>query len=800
MAKIVDTKIEEEMEESYINYAMSVIRGRAIPDVRDGLKPVQRRILYGLCDLGLTSDKPHKKSARIVGEVLGKYHPHSDSAVYDTMVNMAQDFSFRYPLVDGQGNFGSIDGDPAAAMRYTEARLSRISETFLEEIEEDTVDFQPNFDDSLEEPTILPTKVPGLLLNGSWGISVGMTTKVPPHNLTELVEALIYLIDNPDASLEEIMQYIKGPDFPTGAIILGREGIEKAYRTGKGKIRMRAKTEIEGNNIIITEIPFQVKKSTIIERIADKAKDETLEDISDIRDESDQEGLRIVVKIKRGAEPEVVLNQLFKYTPLERTFGANALVIVDGNPRRLSLIELLNAFLDFRREVVRRRTQHKLEKSQNRAHILEGIQTALENTERIIELIRDSENRDQARELLIDHFQFSKKQANAILKMQLGRLTSLEREKISEELEQKNAEINRYQEILDSSLELENVIKEELAEIKEKFGDNRKTLITENVEEVETEKLIPDRDLIFQLTENGQTNSPRRENFSTQKRGGKGVISLRVDESDRIICAKHVNTREDLVLFSDKDQAYKIKSYRLPSLRRDSKGEPLGKHLEIEEGERIESALTLGNELVEESFCVLVTKGGFVTKYPLNEFSSALSSGIQAINTEEGDQISSSLLTYGEGEILIATRNGQAIRFDQSDLRSIQRPAKGVIGIEVSPNDQVTDIASLESGEAPHNKNFLLVTEKGLGKKVPLQEFSSQSRGGKGNLAIKLEENDGLAGGKVVGDGKEVMLVSERGKAIRLSVDDVSKFQRYARGVKLMELAESDRIASVTVV
>lgn len=800
MSTVKTAYIEEEMEESYINYAMSVIRGRAIPDVRDGLKPAQRRILFALDELGLHADGAHKKSARIVGEVLGKYHPHGDQAVYDTMVNMAQEFSFRYPLVDGQGNYGSIDGDSPAAMRYTEAKLSPISETFLEELDENTVDFTPNFDESLEEPTILPARIPGLLLNGSWGISVGMTTKVPPHNLTELVEGLVYLIDNPDASLDKLMKYIKGPDFPTGAIVLGREEIKKTYQTGKGRIRVRAKTQLEGDSIIVTEIPFMIRKSTIIERIADKAKDDTIEGITDVRDESDREGLRVVISLKRGTEPKVVLNRLFKYTPLETTYGANSTVIIDGNPRRLSLKEILNAFLDFRRSVVKRRTKYRLQKAEHRAHILEGLQVALENTDRIIKVIRKAEDRDQARTQLIEIFAFSEEQADAILKMQLGRLTSLEREKIDTELDEKRELVSKYRTILSSELKLNEIIKEELREIKEDYGDDRRTLITEKIEEVDAEKLIPDHRVIVQITENGLINAPRRRSYKTQNRGGKGVICMNLDEDDRVFVVADSNSRNDLLLFSDQDNAYRIKTYKFPSLRRDTKGEKLDRILDLNKGEKIASLLNVGSEIEEDSYCLLATKGGYVVNNPLQNFSSAHISGINSMNAESGDVITDSTIGYGGGEVIMATREGQVIRFDEDEIRTTNRPSKGVRGMDLFPGDQVVGIEYHSEEMAERNPLLLFVTEKGNGKKVPLIEFKKQGRAGKGNLGIKLEDDDGLKALMLLESGQEMLLCSERGKAVRLNIDDVSQFQRYAKGVNLMSLEKFDRIAATTTI
>ncbi|MFW6012888.1 MAG: DNA gyrase/topoisomerase IV subunit A, partial [Candidatus Bipolaricaulota bacterium] len=720
---------------------------------------------------------------------------------YDTMANMAQDFSFRYPLVDGQGNFGSIDGDEPAAMRYTEARLSTLSETFLEELDEDAVDFQPNFDDSLEEPIVLPAQLPGVLLNGAWGISVGMTTKIPPHNISEVIDGVIQLIDNPDLNLDSLMEYIKGPDFPTGAILLGREGIKEAYRTGKGKVRMRAKTKLEGDQIIVTEIPFQVKKSTIVERIADKVKSGTIDGISEVRDESDREGLRVVIGLKRGAEPEVVVNQLFKYTPLERTYGANFLVIVDGNPRRLSLKEILNSFIDFRRQVVRRRTEHRLEKAEARAHILEGLTVALEDAQRIIEIIRKSPDRSSAREMLMERYQFTEKQANAILKMQLGRLTSLEREKITSELEEKREAIEKYTTILSSSLKLDKMIKKELKQLKKEFGDQRRSLITEQPREVDADQLIPDHSLVVQITENGLVNAPRCESYKLQNRAGKGVICMRVEETDRLQLTLGTNSRNDLFFFTDQDQVYKLKGHQLPSQRRDSKGTSLRNHLELSEDESVTDIFDIGDLPLAESYCLLTTQRGYVSKNPLENFSSVHTSGIQALNTESGDSLSAAVTTYGEGDILLATRNGKVIRFDQEELRSAQRPSKGVIGMEVAPNDQIIGIQTYEYDVPSYEKLVLFVTELGLGKLVPLDEFSVQGRGGKGNLGIKIGDEDGLKKIQVVDRGpEEVFIVSEEGKGIRLDLDEISQFQRYARGVKLMDLESKDRIADVTII
>ncbi|MCK5586306.1 DNA topoisomerase 4 subunit A, partial [Candidatus Bipolaricaulota bacterium] len=615
MERIERTFIEEEMEQSYINYAMSVIRGRAIPDVRDGLKPVQRRILYGMRELGVTPGKPHRKSARIVGEVMGKYHPHGDQAIYDTMVNMAQSFSQRYTLVDGQGNFGSIDGDPAAAHRYTEAKLAPISMEFLEELGEKTVDWRANFDESLQEPVVLPAKVPNLLMNGAWGISVGMTTQIPPHNLVELVDGLIAVMDNPFITVKELMGHIQGPDFPTGGVIMGRSGIDDMYRTGIGKVTVRAAAVIEDDRIIISEIPYQVRKSTIVESIAAKVQSGQIDGISDLRDESDREGMRIVVELKRSANPNVVLNQLYKFTSLERTFSAIFLVIIDGNPRTLSLKEILNCFIDFRREVVQRRTEHRLDVALKRAHILEGYRIALERIDRVIEIIRTSKDTETETRILQTELALSDEQIDAILKMRLSQLRTLERARIDNEYEEKMTAIAEYQRVLGSDLILDETIKSELREVAERFTEGRRTAIADEDGNLDFNDLIPDYDLMVSVTNRGYVNAPRAIDFRSQGRGGKGVIGQRTKEDDFILLSRLVNARDQLLFFSDRLRVYRTQGHRLPSMNRDALGKNIRSFIPLEQDEFVRSILPLRSfDDVEGMLCLMSTANGIVNK------------------------------------------------------------------------------------------------------------------------------------------------------------------------------------------
>ena len=797
MERIEHTFIEDEMEQSYINYAMSVIRGRAIPDVRDGLKPVQRRILYGLRELGLTSNKAHKKSARIVGEVMGKFHPHGDTAIYDTMVNMAQPFSYRYPLIDGQGNFGSIDGDPAAAMRYTEARLSPIAAEFLEELGEDTVDWMPNFDDSLQEPIVLPSKVPNLLMNGAWGISVGMTTQIPPHNLGELIDGVLMLMDNPLASVKDLMQHIQGPDFPTGGIIMGRSGIEDMYRTGHGKVTLRGKAEIEDDRIIISEIPYQIKKSTIVESIAAKVHAGQIDGISDLRDESDREGMRIVVELKRSANPNVVLNQLFKFTPLEKTFAAFFLVIIDGNPRTLSLKEILNSFIDFRREIVRRRTAHRLDVARKRAHILEGYRIALGNIDRVVKIIRGAADSPAAAAQLKSELALSDEQTDAILKMRLAQLTALEGNKIDSEYEEKLLAITEYEQILGSELLLDETIKKELREISEKYLSERRTLITDEDGNVDFNSLIPDYDLMVSITQRGYVNAARASEFRSQGRGGKGVIGQRTKEDDYICLTSLVNARDEILLFSDRRQVYRTQGHRLPSLKRDAAGKNLRTVVPLEQDEFVRKILPIASFAdVDDRYCLMATENGIVNRNRLKDYKNVHASGIIAINADDDDHLVDVHLTYGDGELLLATLYGKAIRFRESDVRLTKRPSKGVIGIRLEEGDRVIGLAAIDR-DITMEKRLLMVTEHGYGKRVSLVDFPLQGRGGKGVLGIKIDRDSGpLVSIGVVSDQDEIIINTDQ-KVIRILAGDINTYGRYARGVKLIDLEDDDRIVSV---
>ena len=797
MERIERTFIEDEMEQSYINYAMSVIRGRAIPDVRDGLKPVQRRILYGMRELGVTPGKPHRKSARVVGEVMGKYHPHGELAIYDTMVNMAQPFSYRYPLVDGQGNFGSIDGDPAAATRYTEARLAPIAMEFLDELEEGTVDWVPNFDDSLEEPIVLPAKVPNLLMNGAWGISVGMTTQIPPHHLGELIDGVVALMDNPMMTVKELMEHIPGPDFPTGGIVMGRDGIEEMYRTGSGKMTVRAQAAIDDDRIVITEIPYLVRKSTIVESIANKVREGQIDGISDLRDESDREGLRIVIEMKRSANPNVVLNQLYKYTPLERTFAAVFLVILDGNPRTLSLKEILNCFIDFRREVVRRRTEHRLDVARKRAHILEGYRTALDSIERVIEIIRGSKDTAAAQKTLQGELALSDEQVEAILRMRLSQLTALEGEKIDAEYDEKLKAIASYEEILGSDVVLDGTIVRELREIADRHADARRTVITDENGDVDFNELIPDYDLMVTVTNRGYVNAPRAIDFRSQGRGGKGVIGQRTKEDDYVLLCSLVNARDQLLFFSDQRKVYRTQGHKLPSMNRDAAGKNLRSFVPLEQEEVIRAIVPVRSfDDVEEELIVMSTANGIVNKNRLANYSNVHITGINAINADEDDRLIWVVVTEGGGDIILATLNGQTIRFRESDVRLTKRPSRGVIGIRLDEGDWVIGMACLDR-DITMDKKILMVTEKGYGKRVSLDDFPLQGRGGKGVQGIKLDAESGdLVSVGVVSDQDELIITTEK-HVIRILAGDINVYRRYARGVRLVQLDDDDRIVSV---
>jgi len=795
--RIEQAFIEDEMEQSYINYAMSVIRGRAIPDVRDGLKPVQKRILYGMRELGVTPGKPHRKSARVVGEVMGKYHPHGDMAIYDTMVNMAQPFSYRYPLVDGQGNFGSIDGDPAAATRYTEAKLTPIAMEFLEELGEKTVPWIPNFDESLDEPVVLPAKVPSLLMNGTWGISVGMTTQIPPHNLTELVDGLIAVMDNPFITVKELMGHITGPDFPTGGVIMGRDGIEEMYRTGHGKMSVRANATIDDAQIVINEIPFLIRKSTIVESIADKVHNGQIDGISDLRDESDREGLRIVVDLKRSANPNVVLNQLYKFTPLERTYPAVFLVIIDGNPRTLSLKEILTCFIDFRREVVRKRTEHRLDVAKKRAHILEGYRIALDSIDRVIEIIRGSKDVAAANKKLQDELALSDEQTDAILKMRLSQLTALEGEKVDAEHEEKKKAIAMYEELLGSDVILDETIKRELREVSEKHGDARRTVIADEDGNVDFNELIPDYDLMVSVTGRGYVNAPRAHDFRSQGRGGKGVIGQRTKDEDYVANCTLVNARDQLLFFTDQRRVYRTQGYKLPSMSREAAGKNLRSLMAMEQEEIVRAILPVSSfSDLEGELCLMATANGIINKNLLKDYSNVHVNGINALNADDEDRLVDVTVSEGGGEMILASRGGMTIRFRESDVRQTKRPSRGVIGIRLDEGDVVIGMACL-GRDITMDKKLLMVSERGYGKRVSLDDFPIQGRGGKGVHGIKLDEDSGqLVSVGIVTDQDEILITTEQ-KVIRIVAGDISTYRRYARGVRLIQLEDDDRIVSV---
>jgi len=787
--------IEEEMQQSYINYAMSVIRGRAIPDVRDGLKPVQRRILFGMHELGVEPGKPHRKSARVVGEVMGKLHPHGESAIYDTMVNMAQAFSYRYPLVDGQGNFGSIDGDPAAATRYTEARLARVATEFLEELGEKTVDWVPNFDESLEEPVVLPARVPHLLMNGSWGISVGMTTQNPPHHLGELIDGTIALMDNPFASAKDLMQYIPGPDFPTGGTISGRSGIEDMYRTGIGKFTVRGKATIDDAQIIIHEVPFQVRKSAIVEEIAKKVQGGEIDGVSDLRDESDREGLRVVVELKRSANPNVVLNQLYKFTSLEKSFSAIFLVIIDGNPRTLSLKEILTSFIDFRRQVVRRRTEHRLDVAKKRAHILEGFRIALRDIDHIIAVIRGSADGAAAARALETQFALSEEQVDAILKMRLAQLTALEAGKVDAEHAEKLVAISAYEQILGSEVALDETVKRELREIADKYPDARRTTIEDGMGGVDSAGLIPDYDLMVTVTHRGYVNAPRAHEFRSQGRGGKGVIGQRTKDDDYIEVTTLVNARDELLFFSDRRKVYRTQGHRLPSLGRDASGKNVRSFIPLEQDEFVRSILPVRSfTLVADDLCFMATANGIVNKNRLADYANVHAGGIIALNADDDDRLVD--VATGDGDLILATHAGQTIRFRADEVRLTKRPSRGVIGVRLDDGDHVIGMACL-GREITLEKKLLMVAERGYGKRVSLDEFPQQGRGGKGVQGIKLDQDSGaLVSVLVVSDQDEIIITTEQ-KVIRILAGDINVYRRYARGVRLIQLEEDDRIVSV---
>ena len=797
--RIIDVNLEEEMKKSYIDYAMSVIIGRALPDVRDGLKPVHRRILYSMNELGLTADKPYKKSARIVGDVLGKYHPHGDTAVYDAMVRFAQDFSIRYPLVDGHGNFGSVDGDSPAAMRYTEARMAKITAEMLADIGKETIDFMPNFDESLKEPVVLPSRFPNLLVNGSSGIAVGMATNIPPHNLGEVIDGTITLIDDPDAGLEDIIKNIKGPDFPTGALILGKEGIREAYRTGRGRVVVRAKTEIEEmpNNrsrILVHEIPYQVNKARLIEKIADLVKEKRIEGISDIRDESDRNGMSIVIEIKKDVNPNIVLNYLFKHTQLQETFGVIMLALVDNQPKVMNIKEILTHYIDHQKDVVTRRTRYDLEKAQARAHILEGLIIALDNIDAVITLIRSSRTAQAAKEGLITNFDLSEKQAQAILDMRLQRLTGLEREKIDEEYAELEKTIQYLNEVLSDEHLLLSIIKKELLEIKNKYNDPRRTEIIAADDEIDMEDLIDEHDVVITLTHYGYVKRTPLSTYKSQRRGGKGITGLHTREEDFVEDLFITSTHQSLLFFTSMGKVYSMKAYEIPESGRQAKGTAIINLLQLSPGERIQAFIPVKDEdFIEDRYLFMATRKGLVKKTPLSDFTNIRKGGILAITLREGDELIRTLLTDGNQEIIMASHNGLSIRYSESDVRSMGRTAMGVKGMDLNDGDYVIDTERLKE-----DADVLTISEKGYGKRTPAGEYRVQTRGGKGILTMHITEKTGsLVALKVVSGEEDLVMINSEGVIIRIGTDEISRLSRNTQGVILMKVEDGGYIVSV---
>jgi len=801
MTPIRETILEDEMRSSYIDYAMSVIIGRALPDVRDGLKPVQRRILFSMRELGLTPQKPFRKAATVVGDVIGKYHPHGDQAVYDALVRMAQDFALRYPLIEGQGNFGSIDGDPPAAYRYTEARLSKIAMEMLESLDEDTVDFIPNFDGRLKEPVVLPSKIPNLLLNGSSGIAVGMATNVPPHNLGEVIDALNAMIDNPDITIDGIMNYIKGPDFPTGAIIMGRSGIKEAYETGRGKIVVRAKVHIEEKkggkkSIVVTEIPYQVTKTTIIEKIVQLVRNKKIDGIQDLRDESDRRGIRLVIELKKSADPEIVLNQLYKHTPLQDTFGAYLLVLVDGEPRILNIKELLQEFLKYRENVVRRRTQFRLKKAEERAHILEGFKKALDHIDEIIEIIKASEDQKTAKENLKRRFEFTDAQAQAILDMRLGNLTRLDRNKIETEYEDLIKQISWYKEILQNRKLLLEEIRKELLEIKKKYGDKRRTEISdEEVREFNIEELIPPEDVIVTATSRGYVKRTLIKNYKKQGRGGVGRSAINTYDDDFPVSILMSNNHDLLLIFTDRGRALAIKTYEIPEGSLQSRGRPLNNIANIGREERIITAVPL-KTFEDSRFVVLATKFGIIKKTKLVNFKNAGRRGIIAINLQEGDRVVDVITTEGNDQLILAKSSGYAIRFKETELNEYSRYAKGVKGTTLKKGEHVVSMVKVEP-----RKKVLTITENGYGKKFDPEEIRLTRRGAMGVKIQKITSKTGTLKRVGMVDGRDdIILLTKAGSVIRLKSSEISELSRYAMGVRLMRVKEHDKIVDAEII
>ena len=800
--KVHDIDLKKTMEESYISYSMSVIKSRALPDVRDGLKPVQRRILFSMIELNNGPDKPHRKCARIVGDTMGKYHPHGDSSIYDALVKLAQDFNTRYPLVDGHGNFGSIDGDGAAAMRYTEARLSKISMDMLADINKDTVDFVPNFDETEKEPTVLPSKYPNLMVNGASGIAVGMATNIPPHNLREVVAAVDKIIDNRvledrDTDIEELMEIIKGPDFPTGATILGRRGIEEAYRTGKGKIRVRAVTEINSlpngkSEIIIKELPYMVNKALLVQKIAELVKDKKIDGIVDVTDQSNMEGIRVCIDVRRDANPNVILNLLYKHTQLQDTFGVNMLALVDDQPKVLNLYEMLNYYLLHQKEVVTRRTKFELNKAEERAHILQGLIIALDNIDEVISIIRNSENVAIAKATLIERFGLSDVQSQAIVDMRLRALTGLEREKIEAEYKDLMARIEELKEILADEKKLLMVIRNEMTAIADKYGDDRRTVIGIDDSEISMEDIIADESTVITMTNLGYIKRMTPDNFKSQNRGGKGIKGMQTIEDDYIEDILMTTTHHVILMLTNKGRVYKLKAYEIPEASRTARGTAIVNLLQLMPGEKI-SAIVPVDGIKDDEYLFMATKNGIVKKTSSKEYENIRKTGIQAITLRDNDELIEAKSVDNEKEIFLVTKYGQCIRFKSTDVRPTGRSAMGVIGMNLTPGDEVVGMQLDSQGDT-----LLIVSEYGLGKRTPIDEFTVQNRGGKGIKCYKVNEKSGnVIGVKAVSDTREIMLITTEGIVIRMEVSGISTLGRITSGVKLINLDEGVKVAKV---
>ena len=790
--------MKEELEKSFIAYSMAVIVTRALPDVRDGLKPVHRRILYSMMELGVTPDKPYRKSARIVGDVLGKYHPHGDSSVYDAMVRLAQDFNIRYPLVDGQGNFGSVDGDGAAAMRYTEARMSKMAMEMLADLDKETVDFYPNFDETLMQPAVLPARFPNLLVNGSNGIAVGMATNIPPHNLGEVIDGTVYLIDHPDCTCEDLMQFIKGPDFPTGGLILGKAGIHEAYRTGRGRIIMRARTDIEamsGNRqrIVVTEIPYMVNKARLVEKIAELVHEKRFDGISDVRDESDREGMRIVVELKRDVNANVALNFLFKHTQMQETFGAIMLALVDGTPKILSLKHMLAHYVDHQKDVVTRRTRYDLNKAEARAHILEGLLIALDRIDAVISLIRASRTTQEARDGLMSTFGLSDKQAQAILDMRLQRLTGLERDKLQDEYAQIEQTIAHLKDVLANEWMVMDIIKTEMLEVRRKYADERRTEIAAVEDEIETLDLIQEEDMVVTMTHFGYVKRLSKSTYRAQKRGGKGVMAAATRDEDYVEQMYVVSTHDPILFFTNRGRVYQLGCHEIPEASRTARGTAVVNLLQLDGGEKVTVMLPMPRERVEGHYLVMATKNGLIKRTSLDEFANLRKSGLIAIVLREDDELIRVALTDGSFDILLGTRDGMAIRFPETDMRPIGRAAMGVKAIELDEDDEVVDMTPVEE-----DAQVLSITELGYGKRTRPEEYRVQSRGGKGIKAMNLTDKTGRMCCQLpVHEEEDILLITDDGTIIRMPVDDISTLGRNTQGVRLMRVEAGCKVVGV---